>query len=118
MENTREGGLVKWQWSNYPRSHRDRRNLLVHIFTVPIFMAGTVLLCASPWRGVLSALTGLAAMIFAMAAQGRAHRLEENGPEPFLGPLDVVGRIFVEQWFTFPRYVATGRFLAAWKETR
>jgi len=32
----REGGLLAWQWSQYVPGHRDRRNLLVHILTVPV----------------------------------------------------------------------------------
>jgi hypothetical protein len=114
----REESLVPWQWSNYPHAHRDRRNLLVHILTVPMFMAGTV---AVPLAAALHwalAPAGLAAMALAMALQGRTHKLEERPPEPFLGPGDVVGRIFAEQWINFPRFVASGRFARAWRSAR
>ena len=32
--------LVRWQWQLYPPGHRDRRNLAIHIATVPLFQAG------------------------------------------------------------------------------
>ena len=50
-----------------------------------------------------------------MMAQGRTHRLERTAPSPFRGPGDVVARIFAEQWFTFPRFVASGGFARAWR---
>lgn len=31
-------------------------------------------------------------------------------------PLDVVVRIFTEQWVKFPRFVASGGFARAWKQ--
>ena len=41
--------------------------------------------------------------------------LEKNPPVPFAGPLDVVARIFGEQWLSFPRYVLSGGFAKAWR---
>ena len=37
-------GLLRWQWSGYPRYHRSRANLLLHIAVVPLFLAGVALL--------------------------------------------------------------------------
>ena len=47
----REGGLLAWQWSLYGAAHRDRRNLLLHVVTVPLFMAGCLTLLTLPWAG-------------------------------------------------------------------
>jgi hypothetical protein len=47
--------------------------------------------------------------------QAGGHRLEASAPAPFRGPLDVVVRIFAEQWVTFPRYVVTGGFFRAFR---
>jgi hypothetical protein len=33
----------------------------------------------------------------------------------FRGPGDFLARFFAEQWFTFPRYVLSGRFADAWR---
>src|SRR5881628_3260664 len=34
----RDGGLLRWQWSLYAAGHHDRRNLLVHAATNPLFL--------------------------------------------------------------------------------
>ena len=114
--NERTAGLLAWQWANYPQAHRNHRNLLVHILSVPIFILGTLGLLLAPLVGFWLALGGLIAMTGAMALQGATHRLEAVSPIPFLGPLDVLARIFAEQWITFPRYLLSGGFASAWRE--
>lgn len=106
--------LLAWQWGLYPGGHRDRKNLLIHGLTVPLFQLGTLALVASPFFGALFAAGGTAAMLLALAAQGAGHR-QEMPPVPFLGPLDFVSRFFVEQWVTFPLYVLSGGFLRSWR---
>ena len=109
--------LLTWQWSLYPDGHRNRRNLLLHITTVPVFLAGTLLVLAAPLVSLWTAPLGLVAMAGAMGAQGRGHRREETPPVPFAGPADVLARIFLEQWVTFPRFVLSGGFARAWRAT-
>jgi hypothetical protein len=115
METRREGGLLAWQWSIYREGHQDRRNLLVHVLTVPVFMLGTCAVVSAPFVGVWSALGGLAGMGAAMALQGWTHRREAVRPAPFRGPVDVLARILSEQWITFPRYVLSGELARAWR---
>jgi hypothetical protein len=111
----RSEGLLAWQWKHYPEGHRDRRNLLLHIGSVPLFLAGTASvvtgLATLSWPGLL----GLVGMAAAVVLQGRGHRLEQNAPIPFRSRLDVAARLFVEQWVTFPRFVLSGRFAQAWR---
>jgi hypothetical protein len=116
MTDDRGGSLLARQWSRYPPTHRDRRNLLTHALTAPIFQVGTVALVAAPFVNGWLALVGLGAMAGVMALQGRTHRLERMRPSPFRGPGDVVARFLAEQWVTFPRYVASGEFARAWRE--
>lgn len=116
--DTREGGLLRWQWSLYPDGHRDRRNLALHAATVPLFLLGTCAVLSAAFAGWRAAAIGAPAMIAALVAQGRGHKLEATTPAPFLGPLDVVRRFFAEQWITFPRYVLTGGFAAAWRAAK
>ena len=111
----REGGLIAWQWGLYPAGHASRTNLLIHILTVPIFEAGTLVLLGSMGFGFVWAIAGLAMMVGAMAAQGRGHAQESVAPVPFRGPADVLARIMTEQWIAFPRFVLTGGFARAWK---
>lgn len=114
-QNTRRQGLLGWQWSIYPDGHRDRRNLALHAATVPLFLAGTAAVAASPIAGVGFAVAGAAAMLASVAAQGRGHKREKTPPAPFRGPGDFLARIFVEQWVTFPRFALSGRFAEAWR---
>ncbi|MFY0580939.1 hypothetical protein ACN28S_47860 [Cystobacter fuscus] len=68
---------------------------------------------AAPFTSFAWALPGVVAMVGAMAAQGRGHRMESVAPVPFRGPWDVLARIFAEQWVTFPRFVLSGGFARA-----
>lgn len=119
--------LLALQWKGYPRVHAARGNLLIHILTVPIFIGGTlavVIGAASaiggmPWTTSLAtAAGGLVAMALAVAAQGAGHAREAERPEPFRGPGDVIARLLLEQWITFPRFVLTGGFARALRASR
>ena len=114
MANDR-GPFLAWQWSRYGPAHQDRRNLLVHALTAPVYIAGGILVLLSPFLSLWLLPGGLLAMGLVMFLQGRAHGLEKVRPAPFLGPGDLVLRLLAEQWFTFPRYVLTGGFGRAWR---
>jgi hypothetical protein len=108
-------GIVAWQWALYRDGHGDRVNLLIHALTAPVFLMGTCALALAPLGHGWLAVAGAGAMAGAIALQGRTHRREPTPPVPFAGPADVVARIFVEQWITFPRYVLSGEFARAWR---
>lgn len=116
MKPSREGGLLAWQFRNYPSGHRDRRNLAVHAATAPLFVAGTCALVLAPFTSAWLLAFAIPAIVIPLFAQGRGHRLETSPPMPFLGPGDFAARLFVEQWITFPRYVLSGGFARAWRE--
>jgi hypothetical protein len=116
MQEPREGGLLAWQWRGYPDYHHDRRNLAVHVLTVPWFIAGTCSVLLAPVLGFRYGVAGAVAMIAAVALQGRMHAIEATPPLPFRGPADGVARLFAEQWISFPRFVASGGFARAWRE--
>jgi hypothetical protein len=112
-----ELGLLRWQWALYPGGHRDRRNLLVHATTNPIFLAATVIILVSLLsRAWGSLVLGLVLFFGVVIAQKRSHAFERSAPATFRGPGDVLVRLFVEQWVTFPRYVLSGGFARAWRE--
>jgi len=113
--NDRSPSLLAWQWALYPAGHRSRTNLVVHVLTVPLFWIGTLVAIAAPFVAPIWTPLGLVVMVGAVAAQGRTHAGEAVAPVPFSGPRDVLGRIFCEQWVTFPRYVASGGFARAWR---
>ena len=111
--------LLQWQWGLYRAVHKDRRNLLIHIFTQPIFVLGALTAVTSPliggWRALVS---GLVAMVVAMALQGRGHGIEKEPPVPFRSRADIFARIFAEQFITFPRFVLSGAFAEAWRQSK
>ena len=101
--------LLRWQWEGYPRYHRSRANLMLHIVVVPLFLiANVALIVALVERAWLMAVVAIAAMSVSVALQGRGHRQEPTLPEPFTSPVDALSRIFLEQWVTFPRFVLSG----------
>ena len=104
--------LLNWQWEGYTRYHNSRFNLLIHIFAVPLFLAGNVgLVVAAISRHYLFAFFSLGVAIIALVLQGRGHRIEKIPPEPFTGIANAIARIFLEQWITFPRFVLSGGWL-------
>lgn len=100
----------------YVRAHSNRTNLAIHLLAVPVFVI-TLIPCITGLMLGHFALAGLLALgpVLSMAAQGWGHRLETHAPEPFRGPLDVLRRILVEQFLTFPRFVVSGGWLRAWR---
>ncbi len=101
--------LLEWQWNGYGRFHRNRTNVKLHVLTVPIFMAATVLLAVAAVR--LSPLLGalaLAGLVLPVLVQGKGHAMEERKAIPFTGAGNAVARLFLEQWVTVPRFVLSG----------
>lgn len=106
--------LLGRQWLDYRRTHRLRRTLLVHLITVPAFVAGNMALIATLLLGMwLAAVVSLAVMGASLAWQGRCHRDEPLRSKPFSGPAEAATRILLEQWVTFPRFVLFGSFMRA-----
>ena len=105
--------------ADYPSFHRDPVNLLVHIVMVPVFVAGVV-------AAVLSAVSGRWAWaaacatvpVVSLAVQGIGHKREGTPPLPFDGPGDFAKRVFTEQFYGFPAFVTSGRWLDALRESR
>ena len=108
--NTREGGLLRWQWSSYGRNHADRVNLVLHMVAVPMFVAGVLAALTLLLRGFYAgAGFALLVAVLGFAVQAVGHKLlEREPPIPFDGPRDFVQRVFVEQFITFPRFVLSG----------
>jgi phage terminase small subunit len=107
--------VVSWQWRVYPSAHRDRRNLIIHAVTVPLFTIGLILTAAGLARfTLLSTVFGVALVLGAIVAQGRGHRFEREAPQPFRSTVDALLRLVVEQFVTFPRFVLRGGFAHAW----
>jgi len=87
---------------DYASVHQHWGNIVIHIISVPFFMASVLI-------GVLRLLSGdlvavaasIVIAVMAIALQGIGHQLEANSPPPFAGPLDFLKRIFNEQFCRF-----------------
>lgn len=101
--------LLRWQWQGYARYHQNRANLLLHICAVPLFMLASVLVVVAVVTFSLGLLVvAIVGLVLSVAIQGRGHKLEPVPPEPFTGRANLLGRLFFEQWVTFPRFVLSG----------
>lgn len=107
------GELLQWQWSDYAAKHHDRVNLAIHLFAVPLFMIGCVLVVLAALEGLAFVVAGIVAVVVAIGLEGLGHRREAEPPAPFTGVLGFARRFFLEQWVTFPRYVLSGGCLRA-----
>lgn len=111
--------LLQWQRDGYPKYHQSRPNLLIHIVAAPLFLVGTIIFVAAIVQSSLvSLLVALGCIVVSIALQGRGHRLEAVPPEPFSGPVNFLSRLFLEQWVTFPWFVISGGWVAAFRKKR
>ena len=106
------GGIMAWQWRHYAVWHQDRVNLLLHMASVPLFVAG--LLAAArqaffgEWFG--ASIAALLALL-AIGVQSLGH-LREVARAPAAGNVyDSARRALVENFITFPRFVLSGGWL-------
>jgi hypothetical protein len=104
---------------DYPRFHRNRTNLAIHVVMVPIFVASTL---GALWAAAVGSWTAAVVLglgpVVSLVAQGAGHKKEPNPPLPFAGPSDFVARVLTEQFYRFPRFVLTGGWAKAWRGAR
>jgi predicted permease len=101
--------LWEWQWQNYSEAHRNKTNLIVHLFAVPMFIAAILgIAIAIFYHSLLIGVASLSAIALSLALQGKGHSLEQRRASPFIGIQDFVSRMLVEQFVTFPRFFLTG----------
>jgi hypothetical protein len=104
---------------DYPRFHKNKTNLLLHIVMVPVFVVGVVYALWAALQGRwLAAVLALLLPLVSIAIQGVGHKKEPNPPLPFDGPGDFVKRIFSEQFYKFPKFVLSGEWLRAVRSSR
>ena len=104
---------------DYPRFHKNKTNLLLHIVMVPVFVVGVVYALWAALQGRwLAAVLALLLPLVSIAIQGAGHKKEPNPPLPFESPGDFVKRIFSEQFYRFPKFVFSGEWLRAVRSSR
>ena len=107
---------MQTDWPDYLRVHSDRRNLIIHIIAVPLFVGSFIYIPLYLFRGdFVSVLIAGVLAVFAMFLQGRGHAVERAAPRPFSSPVNFLNRWFREQFIVFPLFVLSGRW---WQQFR
>jgi len=105
---------LKWQWEGYNKYHKSRINLWVHIFAVPVFILATFSLVNSIINlNVFLLICSIILMLVSIVMQGIGHKKEEIPTVPFTGVKNAVVRILLEQLYTFPKFVISGKWFFA-----
>ncbi|MCR8924413.1 DUF962 domain-containing protein [Dasania sp. GY-MA-18] len=108
--NIRE--IIKWQWSGYAKYHQSPINLWLHIIFVPLFIGAVLSFIAALLNlDIFGVLISVLLMITAIGIQGVGHCKETNPAEPFTSLRNAIFRIFIEQLYTFPKFVLSGQWL-------
>ena len=107
--------LVSWTWRQTPPVHKNGTNLLIHLFAVPLFVIGNILVVAgivfNPWLLLAAPLC----IVVSLALQKFGHSLERAQVPPFTGPRDFLGRLYAEQFCNFWRFLFSGQWYASIK---
>jgi hypothetical protein len=112
--NLQESVMRATQRLGYPCYHQSRVNLLLHIISVPLFLAGNVtFLAALAEHWWLAAIAAAGLIGVSLAAQAFGHSKESVPAEPFTGAINAISRILREQWVTFPKFVLSGAWARA-----
>ena len=105
--------LIAWAWRETSPVHQTRRNLVIHIVAVPLFVLGHVLALTGAlvaWRLVVA---GILCIIVSIAVQGFGHSLERQQVHPFTGPRDFLRRLYAEQFCNFWRFLFSGQWYSS-----
>jgi hypothetical protein len=107
--------LLSWAWEETSPVHKNATNLLIHLFAVPLFVIGNVLLVAGVVFSLWLLIAAILGIVVSLALQRFGHSLEENPIHPFAGPRDFVRRIYAEQFCNFWRFLFSGQWYASFK---
>lgn len=105
--------LLSWAWTETPPVHKRTANLLIHVFAVPLFVAGHLLLVAGIFSDKWLLVAALGCVIVSLGLQTYGHSLEKVKPPPFSGPRDFVRRLYAEQFCNFWRFLFSGQWYAS-----
>jgi len=104
--------LLAWAWRETAPVHTSWANVLIHLFAVPLFVAGHVLLLAAIVFSWWLAVVGLLSIVVSLGLQGLGHSLEPKQVPPFTGPRDFIRRLYAEQFCNFWRFLFSGQCYA------
>jgi hypothetical protein len=98
-------------WADYQRVHAERRNLLIHIVAVPLFVGSILAMPVCLVRGNYGLLViCIMLVVLALQLESRGHTMERQAPRPFSGSTNFLYRLFREQFIIFPVFLVSGRW--------
>jgi len=107
--------LTAWAWRETPHVHKNATNLLIHLFAVPLFVIGNVLIVAGIVLSVWLLAVALLCIVVSLAMQKFGHSLEQAAVPPFTGPGDFLRRLYAEQFCNYWRFLLSGQWYASLK---
>lgn len=110
--------LLAWAWRETPPVHKNAASLVIHLFAVPLFVVGHILLIAGVIVDMRLVIAALLCIVVSLVLQNFAHSLEPIKPPPFLGPRDFLRRLYAEQFCNFWRFLFSGQWYASFKSGR
>jgi len=107
--------LVAWAWRETPPVHLNRGNLIIHIFAVPLFVIGHVLILLGIFVHLLLPVAGIGCIVVSLVLQGFGHSLEKQQVPPFDGAVDFFRRLYAEQFCNYWRFLFSGQWYANYR---
>ena len=107
--------LLSWAWKETPPVHKNSANLLIHLFAVPLFVVGHLLIIASFVIDLRLLIAALLCIMASLVLQKFGHSLERKQAPPFAGSYDFLRRIYAEQFCNFWRFLLSGQWYAGFK---
>ena len=107
--------LLSWAWRETPPVHKNAANLLIHLFAVPLFVVGNVLLVLGIAIDLRLLIAAPLCLAVSLMLQKFGHSLERNQAPPFAGPRDFLRRLYAEQFCNFWRFLLSGQWYASFK---
>jgi hypothetical protein len=105
--------LLAWAWRETQPVHKNATNLLIHLFAVPLFVVGHLLLLSALVFSWWLVLLALLCIVASLTLQGVGHSLERQQVHPFTGRRDFVRRVYAEQFCNFWRFLFSGQWYAS-----
>lgn len=107
--------LLAWAWRETPPVHKNAANLIIHIFAVPLFVIGHVLLIGAFFVNLWMLVLGISSIVVSLLLQMFGHSLEANRVPAFTGPRDFLRRLYAEQFCNFWRFLFSGQWFRSFK---
>ena len=107
--------LVAWAWQETPPVHKNGANLLIHLFAVPLFVLGHLLIIAGIALSFWLLIAGVWCIVVSMIMQKIGHSLERTPVHAFTGARDVVRRLYAEQFWNYWRFLFSGGWYSSFK---